>query len=49
MENEITEDGGVCENDIICPQSTIPLSDSTMVDLTMESEENLYGRSFCSS
>ena len=36
MENEITEDGGVCENDIICPQSIIRLSDSSMVDLTME-------------
>ena len=43
MENEITVDGGVCENNIICPQSITRSSDSSMVDLTMESEENYTG------
>ena len=43
MENEITEDGGVCENDIICPQSIIRLSCSSMIDLVLESEENYTG------
>ena len=43
MENDITEDGGLCENDIICPQFIILLSGSSMVDPTTESEENYTG------
>ena len=45
-ENAITEDSGVRENDIVCPQSTILISDSSMVDLNMQGEENYTGEVF---